>query len=289
MVKVREYLDRFFAGYEMTQELYDLKDEITMNAADRYRDYIDAGYTAEEAEEMVLKSLGDLKELMKEVNAKELQDDLSGIFSNVITSLFGKRREKIVDVEQSFEGIREIVIEVPSADIEFKRSDDEKVYVEAHGSYAMLKVEEDEGKLTLKEDGRSIVSFGGIEDMTLCLPEGIEKIDVNVVNGDIQADDIGAEDIRISTVNGDVDLRDLSFERLNIHTVNGDAEVETDSAFDSIIYESVNGDLECRLHGVEGVDLHTESISGDVECDLPHDPSHIIRVTTVSGDVSITE
>ncbi len=289
MVKVREYLDRFFAKYEMTEELYDLKDEITLNAQDRYRDYLEQGYSEAEASEKVLDSLGNLEELMNEVNATPLREDYRGILHDVITTLFGERRKGNEHYSEVFAGVNELILNVTSADVSVSISPDDCIHVEANGDDAMLEVVQEEERVTLTENRHGLLSFGGIETVEISLPEGMKALEIHVVNGDIEISDVEVPLITIGTVNGDVDLSDILFDSLQIHTVNGDTEIESEGTFDLIQCQSVSGDVSISLPGVEGVDFAYETLSGDVECSLDYDSRHAIRVTTVSGDIDITD
>ncbi len=289
MVKVREYLDRFFAKYEMTEELYDLKDEITLNAQDRYHDYLEQGYSEAEASQKVLDSLGNLEELMNEVNARPLREDYRGIFRNIVTTLFGEKREGNEHYSEVFAGVNELVLNVTSADVSVMISPDDCIHVEANGDDALLEVVQEEERVTLTENRRGLLSFGGIEEVEISLPEGMKALEIHVVNGDIEISDVEVPLITIGAVNGDVDLSDFLFDTLQVQTVNGDVEIESEGTFDLIQCKTVSGDVSCALTGVEGVDFAYETLSGDVECSLDYDSRHAIRITTVSGDIDITD
>lgn len=289
MVKVREYLDRFFAKYEMTEELYDLKDEITLNAQDRYRDYLEQGYSEAEASQKVLDSLGNLEELMSEVNARPLREDYRGILHDVVTTLFGERRKGNEHYSEVFAGVNELVLNVTSADVSVMISPDDCIHVEANGDNALLEVVQEEESVTLTENKNGLLSFGGIDTVEISLPEGMKALEIHVINGDIDLHDVEVPLITIGTVNGDVDLSDFLFDTLQVQTVNGDVDIESEGTFDLIQCKTVSGDVSCALTGVEGVDFAYETLSGDVECSLDYDSRHAIRIATVSGDIDITD
>mgnify|MGYP003591136332 CR=1 FL=1 len=50
---IEEYLDLCFSRFEETQEVKDLKEEILMNAKDRYQACIDTGMSPEETKRRV--------------------------------------------------------------------------------------------------------------------------------------------------------------------------------------------------------------------------------------------
>lgn len=66
--KIRKEVNRLFENAPNTKRAYDLKDEIISNAEDKYDDFIKQGKTEEEAFEIVIKEIGNVDELIEELN-----------------------------------------------------------------------------------------------------------------------------------------------------------------------------------------------------------------------------
>lgn len=286
MYRVREYIDRFFADYRMSDELYDLKDEITMNAQDRYNDYIAMGKSSEEAAGLVIESLGDLNSLMEEINASPAGDDFGGVISRIVGAIFDGGKVRHADsCERSFSDIRRIYAELKSADIEAEASPDADVHICAEGQTRQLHFTAENGSLRIREDS---LSAGGIDRLKMLLPGHLDRLEIHNVNGDLYAEDISADEMIINAVNGDFDLTDIDFRTLSMAATNGDVDLATDCVFEKISIRTVNGDVDCRLYGVPGISLSANTLSGDIDNIKEYDSSHIVSVTTVSGDIDIS-
>lgn len=65
--KIRKHVNSLFEGAPNTKRVYDLKDEIISNATDKYEDLIKEGKTEEESFEKAIREIGDVNELIKEL------------------------------------------------------------------------------------------------------------------------------------------------------------------------------------------------------------------------------
>ncbi|MFA9456870.1 permease prefix domain 1-containing protein [Halalkalibacter sp. AB-rgal2] len=65
--KVKVYVDRLFVGIGDSQQLFDLKEELTTNLSEKMSDYKNTGMTEEEAFKEAIRSLGDLSALVNEM------------------------------------------------------------------------------------------------------------------------------------------------------------------------------------------------------------------------------
>lgn len=60
---IREHIDKLFTDAPKTRKAVDLKEEITQNTIEKYQDLLKEGYSQEDACQIVLHSIGDVKEL----------------------------------------------------------------------------------------------------------------------------------------------------------------------------------------------------------------------------------
>ncbi|GAE30505.1 permease prefix domain 1-containing protein [Alkalihalobacillus hemicellulosilyticus] len=65
--KVQVYVDRLFVGVGDSQQLFDLKEELTTNLSEKMSDYKNTGMKEEEAFKEAIRSLGDLSGLVSEM------------------------------------------------------------------------------------------------------------------------------------------------------------------------------------------------------------------------------
>ena len=80
--KIKSVITELFENAPDTQEVNDLKEEMISNAEEKYEDLIQRGFTEEQAYTMVMGSIGDIKELLKELGidleSKDDQDEEKG-------------------------------------------------------------------------------------------------------------------------------------------------------------------------------------------------------------------
>ncbi|WP_163971058.1 permease prefix domain 1-containing protein [Oceanobacillus halotolerans] len=100
--KVRNYLNRLFAGVGESQQLFDLKEELTINLKEKIRDYEKHGMGEEEAFKEAISSMGDLSGLvddMREVGKDSAREAVytsmaeristAGLIVGILIILFG--------------------------------------------------------------------------------------------------------------------------------------------------------------------------------------------------------
>lgn len=68
--KIRIYVNELFTQAPNTKKANDLKDEIVSNAIDKYSDLIKEGKKEQEAYDCVIKEIGDVDELIKELQTE---------------------------------------------------------------------------------------------------------------------------------------------------------------------------------------------------------------------------
>ena len=80
--KIKSVITELFENAPDTQEVNDLKEEMISNAAEKYEDLIQRGFTEEQAYTMVMGSIGDIKELLGELGIDtekaDAEDDEKG-------------------------------------------------------------------------------------------------------------------------------------------------------------------------------------------------------------------
>ncbi len=67
MSKIREYVDELFEKAPRTKQALDLKEEIIVNAEEKFSDLVADGYRDEDAFGVVIHSIGNVEELFKEL------------------------------------------------------------------------------------------------------------------------------------------------------------------------------------------------------------------------------
>ena len=71
--RIREYMDQLFESAPHTQRAYELKIELTQNLIEKYYAFIGEGKTPDDAYNLTIGSIGDVRELFS-----QLEDDENG-------------------------------------------------------------------------------------------------------------------------------------------------------------------------------------------------------------------
>ncbi len=66
--KLRKYVEELFAGAPKNKKTVDMREEILLNLNEKYQDLLQKGATAEEAFEIVKRSIGDVDQLIHEMS-----------------------------------------------------------------------------------------------------------------------------------------------------------------------------------------------------------------------------
>jgi len=72
--KLRRYIEFLFADAPPTKKAVELQEEMLRNLSDKYNDLLSSGKTEETAYNIAIAGIGDVKELIKELN-KEMEND----------------------------------------------------------------------------------------------------------------------------------------------------------------------------------------------------------------------
>ncbi|MDZ4417315.1 permease prefix domain 1-containing protein [Bacillus cereus] len=107
--RIEEYIDKQFMNVKETQQLFDMKVELFINLKERILDMIKEGYTEEDAFKKGVISIGDLSDLVEEmqlygrdkmnqsIDSKEAQNiSTKGMFGGILLFLFGIFTSSIV-------------------------------------------------------------------------------------------------------------------------------------------------------------------------------------------------
>ncbi|QTM99089.1 hypothetical protein ERJ70_07110 [Sediminibacillus dalangtanensis] len=100
--KVRSYVDNLFAGVGDSQQLYELKEELSINLKEKIIDYKKAGMNEEEAFKEAVSSMGDLSGLvedMRQIGQDQTRKSVyssmtarvstAGLITGILVGLFG--------------------------------------------------------------------------------------------------------------------------------------------------------------------------------------------------------
>lgn len=78
--KIREYVDELFKDAPRTKQTLDLKEEIIVNAEEKLSDLIAEGYRDEDAFGVVIHSIGNIDELIKELSINDSENNILSTF-----------------------------------------------------------------------------------------------------------------------------------------------------------------------------------------------------------------
>ena len=222
-------------------------------------------------------------------------------------------------LDKSFEGVKEISIDLASGDCTLKKGSDPTIKVHLEHSYDedryTTKFEQNGSTLEIKEKFES-GSYNGSSKWTLTIPDGI-KITLNSGSGDLLVRDLdlnlktntGSGDIDISDGNGEVSINtgsgsidienlsgkskintgsgDVNFEgsgEVNINVGSGDIYVTNSTAKFGI--NTGSGDIRADNVTIAGKSSFNSG-SGDTEVKLQESLNHDISVNSGSGDAVI--
>ena len=188
--------------------------------------------------------------------------------------------------------------------------DVEELIVERDGNYILVKVQvprrhgrDIDADLYIKVPEDSDISVGGVSadididgvngDQSLQTVSGDIEIrgvagdlEVGSVSGDVLAEGTGVEgDTEAGTVSGDLTLSGFSG-TLEAGSVSGDLTI-TGGTFESVEFETVNGDLELVGALAEGGELSAESVNGTVDIEFTQDVSARFDIETFNGDIRV--
>ena len=182
-----------------------------------------------------------------------IRESLDGIEN--VTADFPKKQKKADDV---------LRIESENGDVEIIGTDDESLHIE--------------GKVSIENN--SIISEN--DDITVYLPSVSDKtLIVEVVNGDVTAENITAVQIRLTTVQGDININNCCAEVITADTIDGDIDAELPEGMEiSLSAHTANGDTDIDYpvteNGEMKLSLHT--IKGDITVHPTDDSEYEKRI-----------
>jgi hypothetical protein len=206
----------------------------------------------------------------------------------------------------------ELVIRVPSGDIDIETVDGDESLISLDGDEKLIEMTE------VRQEGRRIVvelkgkksfgvtisigdfSFGSSSSMRVRarVPHGstpilstaaadmkvrgrVQSLEVKSASGDLVVNGEVERDAEIKTVSGDVRLERVGGE-LRVQTVSGD--VNAQSVGGSIVSKTVSGDL--RIESVREGQVTAQSVSGDIELGVAAGTNLDVDAGSVSGDLA---
>lgn len=221
------------------------------------------------------------------------------------------------------EGIRHIVVDSKSADVEIYPSKDSTFiyhYINegSAGSKIIYYCEKrvSQGTLTLnivrnekvgRKNHSSILGgvFEGNPDLrlTLYLPEWMEALEVSGKSGDIKMQNTSIRTLMLKSMSGDVSLHQVNADKCMAESMSGDVEIK-DGIFDYVLAASKSGDADgfkmkaekaafksmsgdAKIKESEFGEAVVSSMSGDAEG--YNSRGRIISVSSMSGDAYVRE
>lgn len=135
--------------------------------------------------------------------------------------------------------------------------------------------------------------------LTVLLPEGmtLDKLMINTVSAEVDAEEITADMVDINTVSGDVKADVERVKSMKVNTVSGGVTLRFDREAEKLGVNTVSGNVEIALPANADVTATVETVSGNVNGDLPMirdgndytlgNGRYDINVDTVSGNVRV--
>ena len=312
--KVEKVIDQCFNQFKQTQEILDLKEEISMNAMDRYNDALKDGKSEEMACREVLASLGDLDTLLEEINAEEV-DNTS--FSDTY-----RKFQKGHLTKENYETIKHIIVRLNKASVNVYDSSDEEVHVYSEDDAFDILVEgntltvsEKDNYFSWIHDHELVIKLPDVTKLDIIATTGdiditnvtIDEVEIHCFAGDICGNNINAHKVNIisiggdiewnsydplanislNTTGGDVDLELASLEEGRINLTGGDFDLRIHGEFKTLDIASFGGDITALLE-VASVDLNTDVLGGAVKCILPiKEGINKMNISSMGGDIRI--
>jgi|GEM_PF-1632315 len=319
MDRIEEYLEQCFSRFRPTQEVKDLREELLQNARDRYGDYLADGLSAEEAENRVIGSMGDIESLLEEMHAERSSGSADSLAEasrefaeagKTLAQQFGERFRRQyqsgAQIVRSFHGLKRIILEVTSADISLKSSGSGETVLEAEGATDGLEIAEEDGHVLRIHEQNSASIFSGGLNLAIRIPDAsgmaveihslsgdirmhdiiLDSLLCSVTSGDIRVTDSGISSLRISSASGDIRLElDEPAEGIEISTASGDVTLQAASEVRQMQISTASGDMDLKMHGdFERYEL--KAVSGDIRCLLAGVQAVDFSGTTVTGDLA---
>lgn len=139
-------------------------------------------------------------------------------------------------------------------------------------------------------------------ELEVFIPEGLKNVAISTMSGEIKAEDVSVEQVDMKTMSGDIDIDNCVFKALEATTLSGDINTE-DCTSVSASFSTVSGDLnfegnsesinakttsgDLNISGSNVADINANSISGDVEVELEGVDGYLAHVKTTCGDISL--
>lgn len=257
--------------------------------------------------------------------ARETKDNYS--FSNDYDNMYDSDDEQYMPecsgIVTEEEGIRHIVVDSKSADVEIYPSKDQTFtyhYVNegSAGSKIIYRCERriSQGTLILnivrnekvsRKNHSSILGgvFGENPDLRLALylPKWVEALEVSGKSGDIKMENISISTLKLKSMSGDLSLRQVNADKCMAESMSGDVDIR-DGIFDYVLASSKSGDAQglrikaekaafksmsgdAKFKEAEFGEAVVSSMSGDAQG--YNSRSKIISVSSMSGDAYVRE
>ncbi|MEK4760925.1 DUF4097 family beta strand repeat-containing protein [Viridibacillus sp. FSL E2-0187] len=212
-----------------------------------------------------------------------------------LLSVMDKRGDKFQE-EKSFdiEGIKEVVINNESWDLELENSETNKLTVTVEGKQKDKK----KNPVTIKNKGMRIIisqqneeggftdnfSFGKKGIIHLSIPQNaLDTLTVNNIFGDIKMNDIKTKNIVISNDSGTEKIEGLSAEKGRFTSKEGELSLK-ESSLKNLSVASTSGDN--YLMNVNSPNMNITSVDGEVSVKDAVEGKTLL-VETKSGDITV--
>ncbi len=203
--------------------------------------------------------------------------------------------KKTKNIDEEFKSVD--VQGAPDMDVEIKKSDSGKSYVEYYecdGLTDHIEVAGDVLKITADDDRHIFVDFTFGMDMskwpriTVYLADTqYDDIQVKTSSGDVSMQYyLGVKNLDIETSSGDVDVNGVNADSIYVMTSSGDMSLDSVSA-KNIELRASSGDIVLRKSDAEQYDVSAKS--GDVRIEVSADEKYRYETTTSSGDVNVPD
>lgn len=285
MERIKSYIEELFRDYEETEELKNLKEEMTSDFIEKYNDLKKEGLSEEEASSKVLESLGDTKELFE--GFKKKRKDTNQYYN------FDMEKEYKFDVDFS-----RVEANTDIFSLDVNETSSEETTVEIFGDDEILsryltRIEITDGVLYIMfKKVHHYINFGftarraevKIRIPSRLLNENMKSISLSTTSGSVTCDNLKSKEISIKSVSGSIKSEATVGEEIFFKTISGSIKTEKIGAR-KLSYDTVSGSL--KICGIFGEKVGLNSVSGSLH--ITSMKGKNLNLTSVSGSIKFED
>ncbi|MBR5662351.1 MAG: DUF4097 family beta strand repeat protein [Bacilli bacterium] len=199
---------------------------------------------------------------------------------------FSKMKAELVyDEKYEADGIKTILVDTKSSDINIYESDDEEIKIKIYSDKKdKINVNKTDNEISIVNKQTSQMCFGfcfGNRKIDIYVPKTYEgKFEIKTTSGDIKSDLETSNDYKIKVTSGDIKIDRVN--SLSGSATSGDIEIKEISS--SINFKTTSGDIEIDMFDVKA-NSSIKVTSGDVE--INQLTGAYVDASAKSGDIKV--